>query len=30
VALSSAEWYGGKIEHLPMASIQTEGRGRYE
>jgi uncharacterized protein YbcC (UPF0753/DUF2309 family) len=23
VALSSAEWYAGKIEHLPMASIQT-------
>ncbi len=26
VALSSAEWYGGKIEHLPMAWIQSEGR----
>ncbi len=25
VALSSSEWYRGKIEHLPMASIQTEG-----
>jgi hypothetical protein len=23
-ALSSAEWYRGKIEHLPMAWIQTE------
>jgi uncharacterized protein YbcC (UPF0753/DUF2309 family) len=23
VALSSAEWYSGKLEHLPMASIQT-------
>src|SRR5262249_15085433 len=22
VAFSSAEWYSGKIEHLPMASIQ--------
>lgn len=28
VALSSAEWFGGKIEHLAMASIQTEGGGR--
>ncbi|HTR34617.1 MAG TPA: DUF2309 domain-containing protein [Bryobacteraceae bacterium] len=27
VALSSAEWYSGKIEHLPMAWIQT-GAGR--
>jgi hypothetical protein len=26
VALSSAEWYSGKIEHLPMASIQAGGR----
>ena len=24
VAFSSAEWYGGKLEHLPMASIQTQ------
>jgi hypothetical protein len=24
VALSSAEWYGGKIQHLPMAWIQTQ------
>jgi hypothetical protein len=23
VALSSQEWYGGKLQHLPMASIQT-------
>ena len=23
VALSSAEWYGGKLQHLPMAWIQT-------
>jgi uncharacterized protein YbcC (UPF0753/DUF2309 family) len=23
VALSSAEWYGGKVEHLPMACIQS-------
>ncbi|HTS50903.1 MAG TPA: hypothetical protein VMH05_23315, partial [Bryobacteraceae bacterium] len=22
-ALSSEEWYSGKIQHLPMASIQT-------
>jgi len=33
VALSSAEWYVGKIEHLPMAwiqadSIQAEAGGR--
>ena len=28
VALSSAEWYRGKIEHLPMAWIQTEAGGR--
>ncbi len=28
VALSSAEWYGGKAEHLPMAWIQTEAGGR--
>ena len=28
VALSSAEWYGGKIEHLPMAWIQTGAGGR--
>src|SRR5436190_2480278 len=27
VALSSAEWYAGKLEHLPMAWIQT-GAGR--
>jgi uncharacterized protein len=26
VALSSAEWYSGKSEHLPMASIQAGGR----
>ena len=26
VALSSAEWYGGKIEHLAMAWIQARGR----
>jgi len=24
VALSSAEWYGGKVQHLPMAWIRTE------
>jgi len=23
VALSSAEWYSGKLQHLPMAWIQT-------
>jgi hypothetical protein len=23
VALSSAEWYAGKLQHLPMAWIQT-------
>jgi uncharacterized protein YbcC (UPF0753/DUF2309 family) len=23
VALSSAEWFGGRIQHLPLASIQT-------
>ena len=28
VALSSKEWYGGKIEHLPMAWIQSEAGGR--
>lgn len=28
VALSSAEWYGGKIEHLPMAWIPTGAGGR--
>ena len=28
VALSSAEWYGGKIEHLAMAWIQTAGGSR--
>ena len=28
VAFSSTEWYGGKIEHLAMAWIQSEGRGR--
>jgi len=28
VALSSAEWYGGKLEHLPMAWIQSAGGGR--
>jgi uncharacterized protein len=26
--LSSSEWYGGKIDHLAMAWILTEGRGR--
>ena len=25
VSLSSAEWYSGKLEHLPMAWIQTSG-----
>lgn len=25
VAFSSAEWFDGKLEHLPMASIQTAG-----
>jgi len=28
VALSSAEWYRGKVQHLPMAWIQAEARGR--
>jgi hypothetical protein len=28
VALSSAEWYAGKLQHLPMAWIQTEAGGR--
>ena len=28
VALSSAEWYRGKIEHLPMAWIYAEAEGR--
>jgi len=28
VAFSSVEWYAGKIEHLPMASIQTLAGGR--
>jgi len=28
VALSSAEWYSGKIQHLPMARIQTATGGR--
>lgn len=28
VALSSAEWYRGKIQHLPMAWIQSEAGGR--
>jgi uncharacterized protein YbcC (UPF0753/DUF2309 family) len=28
VALSSAEWYRGKIEHLPMACIYAEAGGR--
>jgi hypothetical protein len=27
VALSSAEWYSGKLEHLPMAWIQAAGGG---
>jgi len=30
VALSSAEWYAGKLQHLPMAWIQTEAGGRAE
>ena len=30
VALSSSEWYTGKIEHLPMAWIQTQAGGRSE
>ncbi len=30
VALSSKEWYGGKIQHLPMAWIQSEAGGRSE
>jgi hypothetical protein len=30
VALSSAEWYAGKLQHLPMAWIQTEAGGRSE
>jgi len=28
VALSSAEWYGGQLQHLPMASIQSSVGGR--
>jgi uncharacterized protein YbcC (UPF0753/DUF2309 family) len=28
VALSSAEWYSGKLRHLPMAWIQAEAGGR--
>jgi len=28
VAYSSAEWYSGKLQHLPMAWIQTEAGGR--
>jgi uncharacterized protein YbcC (UPF0753/DUF2309 family) len=28
VALSSAEWYTGKLQHLPMAWIQTQEEGR--
>ncbi len=28
VALSSAEWYSGKLEHLPMASIETNAGNR--
>jgi hypothetical protein len=28
VALSSAEWYRGKIDHLPMAWIHAEAGGR--
>ena len=28
VAFSSAEWYGGKIQHLPMAWIQAQGAAR--
>lgn len=28
MAFSSKEWYGGRIEHLAMAWIRSEGRGR--
>jgi uncharacterized protein YbcC (UPF0753/DUF2309 family) len=28
VALTSAEWYGGKLQHLPMAWIQSPAGGR--
>jgi hypothetical protein len=28
VALTSAEWYTGKLQHLPMAWIQAEGASR--
>jgi len=28
VVLSSAEWYAGRIQHLPMACIETEAGGR--
>jgi hypothetical protein len=28
VALSSVEWYAGKIEHLPMAWIPTAAGGK--
>jgi hypothetical protein len=28
VAFSSAEWYRGKLQHLPMAWIQAEAGGR--
>lgn len=28
VAFSSSEWYGGKLEHLPMAWIQAGAGGR--
>jgi uncharacterized protein len=30
VALSSAEWYTGKLQHMPMAWIQTRAGGRSE
>jgi uncharacterized protein YbcC (UPF0753/DUF2309 family) len=30
VALSSSEWYAGKLQHLPMAWIQTQAGGRSE
>jgi hypothetical protein len=28
VAFSSAEWYSGKLEHLPMCWIQTQAEGQ--
>jgi len=30
VAASSTEWYAGKIQHLPMASIQSAAGGRFQ